>query len=239
MLLRFLFSLIKPSNEQLRCNNVGKFSRLKIWLYQWLLKRLLKTYLHYAISDTIIIDNGNIRIVHEFRDLGFESELVRNKINFKQDIISHSIPLSIQKSKSIRYFYFFKFKSLLSLYVGGKELFIKHDEACSIDGTLMGKIKCSSKNNCLTTQSIIDILSPQKGTEPLTNTYQHTKLANNDRPFSRRQKKNMPLQNIFEGEKVISPIIALKDLKIDKTEVIHGNQPKAIEKKGFNIDTSF
>lgn len=239
MLLRFLLNLIKPSNEQLRCKNIGKFIRLKIWLYQLLLRRLLKTYLHYAISDTIIIDNGNIKIVHEFRDLGFESELVRNKINFKDDLISHSIPLSKQKGKSTCNFHFFKFKNLLSLYVGGKEMFIKHDDLCSIDGTLQGKIKCSSKNSCFS-QSVIEILSLQNSIEPLNaTTHQKTKLEESNKPANKQQRvKNSP-QNIFGRERDILPIREERDPKTDKPEVIHDIQPKAIEKKGFDIDTSF
>ncbi len=238
-MLRFLLNLIRPTNEQLRCKDVGKFVRLKIWLYQLLLKQLLKTYLHYAISDTIIIGNGKIKIVHEFRDLGFESELVRNKINFKADIISHSIPILIRKSKAIRNFSFFNFKNLLSVYVDGKELFIKHDESFSIDGTLQGKIKCSTKDNCIS-QSIIQILHQRNCLEPLNNTlHQQTKLTFDKKPVGQRQRKTTPSPNIFERERNISPITTPKESTVDKTEIIHDNQPKAIEKKGFDIDTSF
>lgn len=239
MLLRFLLNLIKPSNEQLRCKNIGKFIRLKVWLYQLLLKRLLKTYLHYAIFDTIIIDNGEIKIVHEFRDLGFESELVRNKLNFKADLISHSIPLSKQKEKSTCYFHFFRFKDLLSLYVDGKELFIKHDEFCSIDGVLPGKIKCSSKSSCFS-QSVIEILSLQNSMESLNNiTHQKTKIIHDKKPASQRQRKTTTSPNLFERERNLSPITIPKVSTVDKTEIIYDSQPKVIEKKGFDIDTSF
>lgn len=239
MLLRFLLNLIKPSNDQLRCKNAGTFIRMKIWLYQLLLRRLLKTYLHYAISDTIIMDNGNIKIVHEFRDLGFESELIRNKINFKPDMITHSIPLFVQKDKSIRNFHFFKFKNLLSLYVGGKELFIKHDDVFSIDGTLKGKIRCSSKNSNLP-QSVVEILSSQYSSGPVTDNCRHAKSASSDKSLNQRQIKKAPLQNVFGREKVITPVAAPKGSRTDATEPIHDNPlPKPIEKKGFDIDTSF
>lgn len=239
MLLRFLLNLIKPTNEQLRCKNTGKFLSFKIWLYQLMLRRLLKTYLHYAISDTIIIGDGNIRIVHEFRDLGFESELVRNKINFKADIISHSIPILIRKSKATRKFSYFNFKNLLSIYVDGKELFIKHDETFSIDGTVQGKIKCSTNDSCVS-QSIIKILYQKNCLEPLNNTPdQRTKLTSDKKPTNQRQRKIATSPNIFEREREISPITTPKVSTADKTEIIYDNQPKAIEKKGFDIDTSF
>lgn len=239
MLLRFLLNLIKPTNEQLRSKTNGKLARLKIWLYQLLLRRLLKTYLHYAISDSIIINNGDIKIVHEFRDLEFENELIRNKIGFKSEMLSHSIPILIRKSKAIRNFSFFKIKNLLSIYVDGKELFIKHDEAFSIDGTVQGKIKCSTNVSCVS-QSIIKILYQKNCLEPLNNTpNQQTKLTSDKKTTNQRQRKTATSPNIFEREREISPITTPKVSIADKTEIICDNQPKAIEKKGFDIDTSF
>lgn len=188
MVLRFLLNQIKPSNEQLRSKDAGRFTHLRIQLYQFLLRRLLRTYLHYAISDTIIINSGSVKITHEFRDLGFESELIRNKIEFKSDMISHSMPLLIRKSRATCHFLFFNFKSLLSLYIDGKELFIKHDESCSIDGTVNGRIRCSSHKKMIT-QSIIEI---------------------------------------FISDKLKQQIFFMPD-----------NHSNTIEKRGFDIDTSF
>lgn len=239
MLLRSLSNLIKPSNEQLRNKTNGQFTRLKIRLYQLLLRRLLKSYLHYAISDSIVINNGDIKIVHEFRDLGFESELIRNRIGFKSDMISHSLPIMIRKSKAIHNFSFFNFKNLLSIYVDGKELFIKHDETFSIDGTVQGKIKCSTNDSCVS-QSIIKILYQKNCLEPLNNTPdQRAKLTSDKKPTNQRQRKIATSPNIFEREREISPITTPKVSTADKTEIIYDNQPKAIEKKGFDIDTSF
>lgn len=239
MLLRFLSNIIKPSNEQLRNKTNGQFTRLKIWLYQLLLRRLLKSYLHYAISDSIVINNGDIKIVHEFRDLGFESELIRNRIGFKSDMISHSLPIMIRKSKVTRNFSFFNFKNLLSIYVDGNELFIKHDETFSIDGTVQGKIKCTTNDSCVS-QSIIKILYQKNCLEPLNNTPdQRTKLTSDKKPTNQRQRKIATSPNIFEREREISPITTPKVSTADKTEIIYDNQPKTIEKKGFDIDTSF
>lgn len=239
MLVKCLLYFIKPSNEQLRNKTNGQFTRLKIWLYQLLLRWLLKTYLHYAISDSIIINNGDIKIVHEFRDLGFENELIRNKIGFKAEMINHSTPILIRKSKAIHNFSFFNFKNLLSIYVDGKELFIKHDETFSIDGTVQGKIKCSTNDSCVS-QSIIKILYQKNCLEPLNNIPdQRTKLSSDKKPTNQRQRKTTTSPNIFEREREISPITTPKVSTDDKTEIIHDIQPKAIEKKGFDIDTSF
>lgn len=239
MILRFLLNQVKPSNEQLRSKSDGRFIHLRIQLYQFLLRRLLRTYLHYAISDTIIINSGSIKIAHEFRDLGFESELIRNKIEFKSDMISHSLPIMIRKSKATRNFSFFNFKNLLSIYVDGNELFIKHDETFSIDGTVQGKIKCTTNDSCVS-QSIIKILYQKNCLEPLNNIPdQRTKLTSDKKPTNQRQRKTTTSPNIFEREREISPITTPKVSTADKTEIIHDIQPKAIEKKGFDIDTSF
>ena len=46
-------------------------------------------------------------------------------------MISHSLPIMIRKSKATCNFSFFNFKNLLSIYVDGKELFIKKDGSYS------------------------------------------------------------------------------------------------------------
>lgn len=239
MLLRFILNFIKPSNEQLRNKSNGKFIRFKIGIYQWLLRRLLKTYLHYAVSDSIIINDGEFKIVHEFRDVGFENELIRNRIGFKTEMISHSIPVSVRKSKAVHHSSYFKFKNLLSLYVDGKELFIKHDEVFSIDGTVKGEAKCSI-NDSFMSQSIIKIMRPKKVIEPLNNAvHRQVKPTTNNNTLKQGQKKTTPLQNRFGREREITPITAPKVSGAEKTEIKYDDQSKPIEKKGFDIDTSF
>ncbi len=237
MWLRFLSDIIKSSNEQLRSKSNGKFTRLKIWLYQWLLRRLLKTYLHYAISDTVIINNGDIKIVHEFRDLGFESELVRNRIDFKSEMISHAIPVSMRKNKATRNFSYFNFKNLLSIYVDGKELFIKHDEEFSIDGTIEGKLKCSSQKKCIS-QTIIEILTSYNSapTDRINAKSSSINSINKTLKDTHRKQKN---QQLFTKDKEILSIGPTTVSKINKEENICDNQPKIIKKRGFEIDTSF
>jgi hypothetical protein len=127
----------------------------------------------------------------------------------------------------------------LSIYVDGKELFIKHDETFSIDGTVQGKIKCSTNDSCVS-QSIIKILYQKNCLEPLNNILdQRTKLTSDKKPTNQRQRKTTTSPNIFERERGISPITTPKVSTADKTEIIHDIQPKSIEKKGFDIDTSF
>lgn len=242
MLLRILLGLIKPSNEQLRCKKAGKFVRLKILLYQFLLRRVLKTYLHYAISDTIVVDKGKIKIVHEFRDLGFESELLRNKIDFKSEMISISAPISMRKSKMVGYFTCFKFKDVLSVYVDGKELFVKHDEKYSIDGTVKGKFKASVIENKFQ-QSLIEILTQVKRVqEVITTNHQPISPNKTDKtPPKQKDRTNKRPKNIFERDRDIITIIPKTEPKTNVEDDKNINSPniKIIEKKGFEIDTSF
>lgn len=81
ILFKLFMRFLKPSNEQLRNKANGVFCQMQIRLYQSLLKWLLKSYTCYAISDTILIDNGKIRIEHNSRDVNFEEELRQNWID--------------------------------------------------------------------------------------------------------------------------------------------------------------
>lgn len=228
MLFRVLLNILRPSNEQLRGKATGK-----IKMYHFLLKRLLKTYLHYAMSDIITIDNGNVKIVHEFRDLEFEDELIRNKIKFKSDLLTMSFPIIRRKSKAVLHARYFKFKNVLSVYVGEKELFVKHDEYCSVDGTVNGKLKGSSNDNYLS-QSIIEILSSLDRTQTRKTKDNPTK----EQPSVTSQKSKKYTQGIFEKDKDILSVVSKTDFQSDGYEVI-GDNKKIIEKKGFDIDTIF
>lgn len=91
ILLRLFMYLLKPSTERLRKRTNGAFKRMCIRLYQSILRCLLKNYRHYAISDTISLDGGRIKIIHEFRDLKFENELVRNGIDVHPHLLSREM----------------------------------------------------------------------------------------------------------------------------------------------------
>lgn len=118
-------------------------------------------------------------------------------------------------------------------------MFVKHDDALSIDGTVQGKIQCSINDSCVS-QSVIKILYHKNCLGSFNNTpNQQTKLTANKKPTNQRQRKTTTSPNIFEREREISPITTPKVSTADKTEIIHDIQPKAIEKKGFDIDISF
>lgn len=252
MLLRLLLKLIKPTNEQLRKSSCGKFTEFKIRIYQSALKKLLKAYTHYAISDTVTIGNRNIKIVHEYRDLEFENELIRNRIKFKPGLETATMPSVTRKSSVKRHFGYFRFKDLLSIYVGDKELFVKHDDTHSIDGTVKGRIRCSCDSSC-TAQSVIDILLAEKveRTQPMPRAVVRPRKVEETSDFPASTAKEKPRQpqgnatrSIFgrENEKAPAPRkqaarkpVTEKPAQPEATEI----KPPVIEKRGFDIDASF
>lgn len=243
MLLRVLIYLIRPSDEQLHKRNNRWFIKTKIWLYKRLLRRLLRSYNHYAIYDTILLNQGRIKVVHEYRDLEFESELRRNKITFKEDVVSQSFPLVKPKSSLKWYFGYFRFKSKLSLYADGKELFISHDDNYSVDGTLLPKIKSSVKEDAMT-HSIIKVVSSYFK-EPTPKEQQETKeehttpiLTATKRP-RHKSKSQKRTGGMFDLDRDVVPITPREESEPKQTEVVVKPHPDTIEKRGFEIDISF
>lgn len=141
---------LKPSDERLRSKTNGVFGQMQIRLYQLLLKWLLKSYTCYAISDTISIDKGKIRIVHDFRDVNFEEELRRNWIDIRPKLLTTiGLPMRTEKKRHRINFYFFRFTDVVSVYIDDKELFVKHDNLLTVDGTVEGVLKCSSSEDII------------------------------------------------------------------------------------------
>lgn len=162
MFLRFLMRLIKPTNEQLRnVKGNNRLSRYTLKLYQWLLGRLQKSYLHYAISDTIIQENSRIKIIHEFRDIEFENELKRNGIDIRPHMLATTFPINARKNKRKIWYGYFRFKDLLSIYINDKELFVKHDSSFSTSGTTLATVKKSSSSDIID-RCVIELFSEQE-----------------------------------------------------------------------------
>ncbi len=242
MFFRFLLRILKPSNELLRRRSHSWFEKARIVLYRFLLNCLLKAYSHYAIFDTIIIDGGKIKIVHEYRDLEFENELIRNKIEFKPKMSVVPFPIVERKSSTKRHFGYFKFNNLLSVSVGNNKLYVNHDNCHSIDGTAECKVKHNLGGNNMT-QTIIEILSkptmpaPQKEKRsPSPNKGENPKNKITDKPSAGVKK---PSKNIFgrDREVPIPPIMTKPDTL--PATAVGDTSPRKIEKRGFDIDTTF
>lgn len=229
MCLRLLMRLIKPTNEQLRYSNGNSWLTKKTQsIYKWMLNQLLKSYLHSAIHDTITLDDGNIKIIHEFRDIEFENELKRNGIDIRPHLLSTMLPYTVQKCKSGKWHHYFRFKDLLSVYVDDKELFVKNDSSNSVSGTIPAHIKVSSSSDIIHRNFIEVNPRPAISSKKVKRESYTSTEANRPAPFTQRKnifgKDVMPMHRSKPAERTVEKKKA---------------ESAIIEKQGFEIDTTF
>ena len=234
MFLRFLMKLIKPTNEQLRHSKSDKWiARQTQSIYKCMLNQLHKSYLYYAIHDTITIDNGRVKIVHEFRDIEFENELKRNGIDTRPYLLSATLPFSTLKSKSKKWYGYFRFKDLFSVYIDDKEVFVKNDSSHSTSGTVTANIKVSSSSDIIR-RSFIEIKSnPNESIKE-----RQKELSSSLKASAKTPHKDMNVpqrKNIFERD----VIHAARQTTSEKNAEKRMNESEIIEKRGFEIDTTF
>lgn len=221
-----------PTDPELRRKSDGRLVRWKTRIYQFCLKSLAVSYSHYAMSDTVVIDNGAIRITRELRDVEFENELNRNKISFTSPLTSQTFPMTRQKNKARKFFYYFRFEDFLRITIDGKELYIRNNDRHTIDGTVNACLKCTENGEGLS-MSVINIRktghesSGHDRPEPAVRPRTEGKPAHTDR------KNHRPL---FDKEKEISPIISPVGT-VPASDTDKGCQP--LKKNGFEIDTDF
>lgn len=243
MLLRFFMGIMKPSDDLLRRRKRDGCSSFRVNLYQSVLRRLLRTYSHYAMSDTIIIGD-KMQVVHEYRDPEFERELQRNRIDYRLKMQTASLPLRTYKSTRTSHFSFFRFASVLKLSVDGKEWSIKHDDAVSFEGHQKSKLKCTSGLYGLQ-QALVDITPAlPKKKEQRTQTI-HDRVNVRQVPVEPVQvvkPKRKPVKKVtsglFEREKKVlqKTVTETEDAGKYKEQEI---QQQVISKRGFDIDSSF
>lgn len=231
MFFRLFLLLIKPSNKSLKKKAPGTLLKMRIWLYKFILKRMLKTYAHYAISDSIAIGNGKIKILHEYRDLDFEKELARNSIVFTSDSISTELPATIKKGKSRWKLKYFKFKDSLHVSVNGKNLAISHDELHNIYGSAKGKARCTHAKGILS-QSVIELLAAGADLTAEKAKVQHRAdetVANHIEKAERPKPKPAARagRNLFEREKERIPTAKSEAGQSESTRIYTPPAPKA------------
>lgn len=242
MLLRFFLKVVKPTNEQLRkSKDSGWLSQTTLKVYQWFLSILQKAYLHYAISDTVVLENGRIKIIHESRDIEFENELKRNGIDIRLHMLTTSMPFNAHKKRKGLWYKYFEFSDLISIYVDDKELFIKHDTSFSISGTMRARLKTSSPSDILygSVMEVLPLLYPKNYDQtivvPQKRHQQEPIQPSNDKGRKNDKAKQTRRVNIFGNDILPTPkVTSGNNIEEDKT-----NEPISIEKKGFKIDTSF
>ena len=242
MLLRFFLKVVKPTNEQLRRPNDSSWlSKATLNVYQWFLSILQKTYLYYAISDTVVLEKGRIKIIHESRDIEFENELKRNGIDIRLHMLTTSMPFNAHKKRKGLWYKYFRFSDLVSVYIDDKELFIKHDSFFSISGTMQASLKTSSPSDILygSVMEVIPILFPKNYDQTIVASQkrhqQEPVRPSSDNGGKNDKAKQTRRVNMFGNDILPTPkVTSGNNIEEDKTK-----EPVSIEKKGFKIDTSF
>lgn len=146
-MLTFLLKIISPSVIPNRKTHWGKWVRF----YYWLLLRLLPSYRKSAVSDTIIL--GNIHIIHSVRDLWFENELQRFRIDTAPHMECQSVPYF--KKRNDHRSYLFKWTESLSIFQNGKNYNITRSTTSTIETELEGQLRMSvSKDIILRTEFV-------------------------------------------------------------------------------------
>lgn len=228
MLLRFVMYLLKPSNELLRKRSNGTFIKMCIRLYQSILKWLLKHYRYYAISDTIYIDNGRIKIMYACRDLAFENELKRNGIDISPQMLSREGDVITIKKGRGGCFNYFKWKNITSVYIDDKEFFIKHDKQLSISGNVPADIKSSSPEDIIIRNIIkLHTIQNDRVSQPIQGN-----TANG--PQTQKQKNTQTHNDLFIRDRVR---YQQHQNNSDNDSNLEAEQ--RITKRGFEIDTTF
>jgi len=209
MFLRLLLKLIRTTDSQLK--STSRFRNYHINAYRAILRYLLKTYDYYIINDSIVINNGVVKIVNEYRDLYFEEELRRNGIDMTTHEQTVCIPIQWHKEGRSYFKSIFRFRNVLRVYIDGRELYVRDDGEYTIAADVNTEIRCLMRDSLV---KGIDVNSQSK--KPIC--------------FS-KNKSDSKAESIFERESHIETIRITKNA--------FKNVHKHIRKKGFDIDTTF
>ncbi len=222
MLLQLIIKILKPSNDLLKKRKKHRFARIQIWLYKCVLKQLSKTYAYYAISDQIIISR-HISVIHEYRDLEFEEELRRNKIDITPKLRLTIDRQFLNKKCAQRPFYLFKFKDVLIINTNERKIEINRSQESLIDSSEKLKVKTSSDGDIIK-RSIIEVVGEIDKTNRQINRVETSKSSTT----TKNMFGNAPTDSVFHEDEIDS-------MHMDDKE----KEVLLIDKKGFQIDTSF
>lgn len=127
-LFPIILSSLRLPEEIWRRRKLKWSEKAKIALYLWVLRRGLKAYRRYAIYDEISLDEGRVRIIHEYRDHAFEKELKTAKVISQLSFKTSSFPFKTPASMRGFRHRWFDFTDVLQISVDGRELKVEHGE---------------------------------------------------------------------------------------------------------------
>lgn len=221
--------LIKPSDTLVRKYKKDTFDNMRIFMYNQWLRFLAKKYKRCAISDNIKI-GSQLTVVHEVRDLAFESEMQRLGFDVKPKLVVTDLPNRINvryKPTSARWF---NLKNLLTIHIDNKEIALYHANEFVVSGNLNAKTKLSVMDDIIARSSI-----QLPYIQPIVKELSANKSV---------KSINMVPQKITKTGLFMEEVKTIKNTELIIDEQIikdteSQQEPQNIKKKGFTIDTSF
>ncbi len=242
-------ALLRPVDSKLRMRKPGFWVRIHVSLYKAALKRLQKSYRYYAVYDVVSLDGGAVKLVHEYRDLAFENELLRNKIIDGKSQGAGELVHKVERKGSRFLFRYFDFVDILTIYADGKEIRIRRDECLSVDGntdmSVIGKyavglimgadVKASGvlehfgrKSQKRTNETFRSQDLPKSNNEP---------ESQNESEPRKHRRRTIKASSLFEGEQ-----LPLSEA-INNTEIIQQSpspvKTETTKVRGIEIDNDF
>lgn len=149
--MQLFLKWLKPDVVPLpRQKNIPLGIQVQLFLYRHCLKTLSKWYQKYAFSDSIVLaGNPMLRVIHEYRDYTFETELKRLHIPYSgemTDVIGVSSHF-LEKKRKHRYYNCFCFEDHFLFEIDGKQISIEHKQGRSFASTIKGHLKESNSEN--------------------------------------------------------------------------------------------
>lgn len=149
--MQLLLKLLRPKTvPSPRRKKIPFGIRVRLSLYRSCLKKRRKWYSRYAFADTIVISGSpQVKLYHEFRDISFEAELKRLRIQVPESMLDRGSESSSLPAKWGRRPFFgeFKFRDTYRLEVGGQRISIEHGDGRSFVSTIKGRLKESDVDN--------------------------------------------------------------------------------------------
>lgn len=221
--------LIKPSDTLVRKYKKDTFDNMRIFMYNQWLRFLAKKYKRCAISDNIKI-GSQLTVVHEVRDLAFESEMQRLGFDVKPKLVVTDLPNRINvryKPTSARWF---NLKNLLTIHIDNKEIELYHANEFVVSGNLNAKTKLSVVDDIIARSSI-----QLPCIQPIVKELSANKSV---------KSINIPPKKITKTGLFMEEVKTIKNTELIIDEQIikdteSQQEPQNIKKKGFTIDTSF
>lgn len=135
----FLLKILSPKQIPVKKDEWSA----RVRFYHWLLCKLMNSYKHSAVSDTIHF--GKIQIIHNVRDYWYEQELQRFKIDTSQHMENEIMPAKL--SQKYHRSNVFDWTETTLVFCDGKSICIKRNKNIFVESDIPGELRCSNNSD--------------------------------------------------------------------------------------------